>query len=77
MLDGKVYLSEPMLERMLHRTVGRGDEPAVRSPVESLSDRELEVFQLIGQALDTQQIAVKMQVSPKTVETYRAASRRN
>jgi DNA-binding NarL/FixJ family response regulator len=71
-LEGKVYLSEPMSERMLHRTVGGESERAERSPVESLSDRELEVFQLVGQGLDTQQIALKILVSPKTVETYRA-----
>jgi DNA-binding NarL/FixJ family response regulator len=55
-----------------YRTVGRGGERAERSPVESLSGRELKVFQLVGQGLDTQQIALKMLVSPKTVETYRA-----
>ena len=71
-LEGKVYLSEAMAEHVLNRAVGRGGEPAGGSPVECLSDRELEVFQLIGQGLDTQKIAENMQVSPKTVETYRA-----
>jgi DNA-binding NarL/FixJ family response regulator len=70
-LEGKVYLSEGMAEQVLNRAVGRGDR-AGRSPVECLSDRELEVFQLIGQGLDTQKIAENMHVSPKTVETYRA-----
>ena len=71
-LDGKVYLSEPMADQILHRAVGRGHERVEHSPVESLSDRELEVFQLIGHGLDTHQVAEKMRVSPKTVETYRA-----
>ena len=72
LLDGKVYLSEPMADQILHRAVGRGSERVERSPVESLSDRELEVFQLIGQGLDTHQVAEKMRLSAKTVETYRA-----
>ena len=71
-LSGQVYLSDLMSERLLHRSVGREGERAERSPVESLSDRELEVFRLVGQGLGTQQIALKMLVSPKTVQTYRA-----
>ncbi|MGP0065948.1 MAG: response regulator transcription factor [Isosphaeraceae bacterium] len=71
-LAGKVYLSESMADRFLHRTVGSGGGGMDRPAVESLSDRELEVFQFIGQGLVTQQIAVKMHVSPKTVETYRS-----
>ena len=71
-LDGKVYLSESMADRLLNRAIGRNGESAESSPVESLSDRELEVFQCIGQGLDTQQVAQRMHVSPKTVETYRA-----
>ena len=74
-LAGKVYLSESMANRFLHRTVGSGGCALDRSAVESLSDRELEVFQFIGQGLTTQQIAAKMHVSPKTVETYRARIR--
>ncbi|MBY0525897.1 MAG: response regulator transcription factor [Gemmataceae bacterium] len=69
---GKVYLSEPMAEELLSRVVGgearHGDGP----PVENLSDRELEVFELIGQGMSTHQIADKMRLSPKTVETYRS-----
>jgi DNA-binding NarL/FixJ family response regulator len=71
-LTGKVYLSEPLTGQLLGRLVRGGAEQARRSPVAALSDRELEVFHLIGQGLDTQQIAAKMRVSPKTVETYRA-----
>jgi len=41
------------------------------NPVEALSNRELQVFQLIGEGLSTVQIAKKLQVSPKTVETHR------
>jgi DNA-binding NarL/FixJ family response regulator len=67
--DGKVYLSDKMKEQLLKRAVTNGGSPA-RSPVEDLSDRELEVFQMIGQGLETQSIAKKMFLSPKTVETY-------
>jgi DNA-binding NarL/FixJ family response regulator len=71
-LSGKVYLSEPLTGQLLSRLLHGSPEQARRSPVAALSDRELEVFQLIGQGLDTQQIAEKMRVSPKTIETYRA-----
>lgn len=67
--DGKIYLSERMKEQFLKRAVANAANP-VRSPVEDLSDRELEVFQMIGQGSDTQAIAKKMFLSPKTVETY-------
>jgi DNA-binding NarL/FixJ family response regulator len=69
-LGGRVYLSSRMADRMLHRIVAGEAEPD-RSPIESLSDRELEVFELIGQGLMTRQIAKKLHLSHKTIETYR------
>jgi DNA-binding NarL/FixJ family response regulator len=69
-LDGRVYLSERMADRLLCRAVG-GGERVEASPIESLSDRELEVFELIGQGLSTNEIAAKLHLSSKTVETYR------
>jgi DNA-binding NarL/FixJ family response regulator len=69
-LDGRVYLSPRMSDQMLHRLVSSGED-ADRSPIDSLSDRELEVFEMIGQGLTTRQIASKLDLSPKTVETYR------
>jgi DNA-binding CsgD family transcriptional regulator len=51
--------------------VGAGERP-LGSPLDHLADRELETFELLGQGLTTRQIAKKMQVKPKTVETYRA-----
>jgi DNA-binding NarL/FixJ family response regulator len=68
--SGHVYLSEQMTDRMLTRQVGAGDEPP-RSAIETLSDRELEVFERIGHGVATRQIAEKLHLSPKTVETYR------
>ena len=67
--DGKVYLSDRMKEQMLKRAVTNAANP-IRSPVEDLSDRELEVFQMIGAGQDTHTIAKRMFLSPKTVETY-------
>jgi DNA-binding NarL/FixJ family response regulator len=70
-LAGKVYLSEAMTERMLQRSVGSTHEPASRSPLDVLADRELEVFRLIGEGMKTAEIAEKLHLSIKTVETYR------
>ena len=68
-LAGKVFLSQPMTHRVLARTVG-GEDVAL-SAVELLSDRELEVYEYIGRGHTTQQIALKLHLSPKTVESYR------
>lgn len=71
-LQGKVYLSEDVSAQLLARLVGRNHGPTDGSPMESLSDRELEVFELMGRGLTTQQLATRMHLSPKTIETYRA-----
>jgi DNA-binding NarL/FixJ family response regulator len=68
-LKGKVYLSDAMAEKMLHRAVG--GEEVTRSPLDTLADRELEVFRLIGQGVKTAEIAKRLTLSIKTVETYR------
>src|SRR6266567_4397793 len=70
-LEGKVYLSDAMAEKMLHRAVGGGREEVTRSPLTALADRELEVFHLIGQGVKTAEIAERLHLSVKTVETYR------
>lgn len=69
-LAGKLYLSPNMTERVVHRAFVSGVDVS-RSPVDRLTDREMEVFELIGQGLSSRQIAVKLGVSPKTVETHR------
>jgi DNA-binding NarL/FixJ family response regulator len=69
-LQGRVYVSAVIAERLVQRAVGR--KPEERSAIDSLSDRELEAFQLIGEGMTTDSIAEKMHVSPKTVETFRA-----
>jgi DNA-binding NarL/FixJ family response regulator len=69
-LAGKLYFSARLTEQMMHRAFGvsTGLE---RSPLELLSDREIEVFELIGQGLTVRQIAARLELSPKTVETHR------
>jgi len=70
-LDGKVYLSKAMSEQFL-LAVTRGDPARVASPVNRLSDRELEVFEFIGQGLGASEIAKKLKLSVKTIESYQA-----
>lgn len=70
-LEGKVYLSEAMTERLLQRAVGAGGTEPTRSPLDALADRELEVFRLIGEGVKTAAIAERLHLSVKTVETYR------
>jgi DNA-binding NarL/FixJ family response regulator len=52
-LEGKVYLSDAMVETMLQRTVGDARKESMRSPLDALANRELEVFRLIGQGVKT------------------------
>jgi DNA-binding NarL/FixJ family response regulator len=68
-LQGKVYLSEPMRAHFAEKFVG-GDPPATSLPINQLSDRELEVFQLLGQGYETRQIAVSLNISMKTVQAF-------
>lgn len=74
-LAGEVYLSENVAAKMLSRYVD-GKPEAGTSPVERLSDRELEVFELIGRGLGTGQIAEKLHRSVKTIEAHRANIKR-
>jgi DNA-binding NarL/FixJ family response regulator len=70
-LDGRTYLSAEMSEKLLGRVIGHSPEECA-TWVEKLTDRELEAFELLGQGLTTMQIAARMHVSHKTIETYRA-----
>jgi DNA-binding NarL/FixJ family response regulator len=69
-LSGKVYLSESMSASMLTRLVG-GKAVEGGTPVDALTDRELQVLNLIGEGLGTRQIAEHLHLSVKTVENYR------
>jgi DNA-binding NarL/FixJ family response regulator len=70
-LDGEIYLSSHMKERQLLEQDGNPRTPLL-SPAEHLSNRELEVFELIGHGMATGEIAVKLHLSVKTIETHRA-----
>lgn len=69
-INGEMYISPTMTKRMLFDHIN-GDGQA-RSAVDRLTDRELEVFQLIGQGQDMHQIAGGLHLSKKTVEAHRA-----
>jgi DNA-binding NarL/FixJ family response regulator len=69
-LGGDVYLSERLTKKMLQQFVNGSISP--RDPLAKLSDRELEVFRLIGAGHGTRQIADELHVSTKTVESYQA-----
>ncbi len=68
-LRGEIYLSSRMANRILGRIVG--GETLEKDPIGGLSDRELQVFEMIGQGLRTKQIAEKLDLSPKTIEAHR------
>lgn len=68
---GKVFVSDRVATQML-RTVVDGGDPGRNSPVDSLSDRELEIVALIGNGTATREIAEKLHISIKTVESHRA-----
>ncbi len=70
-LGGDIYVSDRLASRMLHRLVG-GGQGEQRSPIANLTDRELEVFRLIGEGHGTRQIAEELHISVKTVESYQA-----
>lgn len=69
-LAGELFLSDRMKEKMLHRLVKSRKEEVVFS-IDTLSDREMEVFQLIGNGYSTRQIAGKLNLSVKTIDSYR------
>jgi DNA-binding NarL/FixJ family response regulator len=69
-LGGEIFVSDKVSKRLI-RKLARGKADMISSPIDSLSDRELEVFHLIGQGCGTSQIAEKLYLSIKTIETYR------
>ena len=71
-LNGQIYVSDKMTEKMMYKLMGRRKDKAEASTTEILSDRELEVFLLIGKGYGTSQIADQLHLSVKTIESYRA-----
>lgn len=74
-LDGRIWLSEEMHSVVLDRFADRLDSGSSNS-LESLSDRELEVFRLIGRGFKKSEITQQLNISPSTIETYRANIKR-
>ena len=68
-LSGKVYLSQHMTDRLLSGMVDANGE---KRDIDSLSNRELQVFELIGQGVATGQMAEQLNLSIKTIETHQA-----
>jgi DNA-binding NarL/FixJ family response regulator len=73
-LAGRMWVSQRVSDRLLRSLAARSGStgPAPDSPMEVLTDRELEVFGLFGSGLGTKEIAVRLGLSAKTVETHRA-----
>lgn len=69
-LRGSLYLSDEVKDRMLLGAAAGRDPMA--SPLDQLSDRELEVFEMTGKGVETRDIAERLHLSVKTVESYRA-----
>lgn len=69
-LSGEIYASDKMKSRLLKKAVGRGNEIEVLN-LSILTDRELQVFELIGKGFRTRDIAETLRLSIKTVDTYR------
>lgn len=70
-VNGGIYVSEEINERLL-LGMASGHEALAQSPLDILSDRELEVFELTGRGYGTRDIAERLHLSVKTVESYRA-----
>lgn len=73
--EGELYLSPEMADLLLRRAVD-GPSGADRLGPSQLSDRELEVLQLLGQGVSTREIAEQLHLSIKTIESYRANIKR-
>ena len=74
-LSGQIYLSDEISTRLLDSLSSKHQARTV-SPIEQLTDRELEVFNLIGQARETKEISRRLGMSAKTVEAHRANIKR-
>ena len=71
-LEGRLYLSETMKDKLVYCLIGNDQPDELSSPIDCLTDRELEVFSLLGQGKATRQIAEHLCLSVKTIETYRS-----
>jgi DNA-binding NarL/FixJ family response regulator len=70
-LTGKIWLSPSMSEKLLQAAVGAGGQEGIREPANTLANTELAVFSLIGEGIETANIAERLHLSIQTVQTYR------
>ena len=69
-LKGNIYLEAQIADRMLRQMMNGAEEPG-HDPHDRLSDREMEVYRLLGEGVSTRQIAERLHLSVKTIESYR------
>jgi DNA-binding NarL/FixJ family response regulator len=69
-LSGEIYVSNTISKKFLHEVAG-DKTGTTKTPIENLSDREFEIFRLIAEGHRASQIAKKLHLSVKTVDTYR------
>lgn len=70
-MDGQIYVSQGVNRTILER-LGRAGKAVQPTGLDSLSDREIEVFQLVGRGLNSREIAGRLNLGPTTVDSYRA-----
>jgi DNA-binding NarL/FixJ family response regulator len=70
-LSGEIYVSNTISKKFLHQIAG-DKAGTTKTPIENLSDREFEIFRLIGEGYKASQIAKQLHLSTKTIETYRS-----
>lgn len=73
-LRGRTYLSPRMNQQLMRKSLGLMESPT--TPLQQLTDRELEVFEHMGRGQTTREIADQMFISPRTIETHRRAIRK-
>jgi DNA-binding NarL/FixJ family response regulator len=70
-LSGEIYVSKAVLKKFLHK-IAKDKPGTTKTSIEKLSDREFEVFRLVGEGYKASQIAKQLHLSTKTIETYRS-----
>ena len=70
-LNNEIYVSNTISKKFLHK-IAKDKKGTTKTPIENLSDREFEVFRLIGEGFKASQIARQLHLSTKTIETYRS-----
>jgi DNA-binding NarL/FixJ family response regulator len=75
-LNGEIYLTSKSASHILKVLSNNQSREISEYPLEILTDRELEIYELVGQALQTKEIAAKLKISAKTVDAHKANIRR-